>query len=46
MGHLDLTMPVRMGWHEVFQVYAEGGTVIGRTGNPWYFDRARWSAFL
>ena len=37
VGHLDLTMPVRMGLHEGFQVYAEGGTVLARTHNPWYF---------
>jgi predicted dehydrogenase len=37
VGHLDLTIPVRMGWHEGFQAYAEGGTVLARTHNPWYF---------
>ena len=45
VGHLDLTMPVRMGWHEGFQVYAEGGTVIGRTGNPWYFRSSEVECF-
>jgi predicted dehydrogenase len=37
VGHLDLTMKVRMDWHEGFQVYGEHGSVIGKTYNPWYF---------
>jgi predicted dehydrogenase len=36
-GHLDLTIKVRMDWHEGFQVYGENGSVIGKTYNPWYF---------
>jgi len=36
-GHLDLTIKVRMDWHEGFQVYGEHGSVIGKTYNPWYF---------
>jgi predicted dehydrogenase len=44
-GHLDLTMPVRMDWHEGFQVYAEGGTVVGRTYNPWYFRSSEVECF-
>lgn len=36
-GHLDLTLPVRMDWHEGFQVYGERGSVVGKTYNPWYF---------
>jgi len=35
LGHLDLTIPVRMDWHEGFQVYGERGSVIGKTPNPW-----------
>ncbi|CAN5733521.1 Gfo/Idh/MocA family oxidoreductase [soil metagenome] len=35
-GHLDLTIAVRMDWHEGFQVYGEHGSVIGKTYNPWY----------
>jgi predicted dehydrogenase len=35
-GHLDLTLAVRMDWHEGFQVYGEYGSVIGKTPNPWY----------
>jgi predicted dehydrogenase len=37
VGHLDLTIKVRMDWHEGFQVYGENGSVIGKTYNPWYF---------
>lgn len=37
LGHLDLTMKVRMDWHEGFQVYGEHGSVLGKTYNPWYF---------
>ena len=36
IGHLDLTIAVRMDWHEGFQVYGEFGSVIGKTYNPWY----------
>jgi predicted dehydrogenase len=36
VGHLDLTIAVRMDWHEGFQVYGEFGSVIGKTYNPWY----------
>ena len=37
VGHLDLTIRVRMDWHEGFQVYGEHGSVIGKTYNPWFF---------
>jgi predicted dehydrogenase len=37
VGHLDLTMKVRMDWHEGFQIYGEHGSVIGKTYNPWYY---------
>ena len=30
IGHLDLTMAVRMDWHEGFQVYGEHGSVVGQ----------------
>ena len=36
VGHLDLTIAVRMDWHEGFQVYGEYGSVVGKTYNPWY----------
>ncbi len=35
-GHLDLTIAVRMDWHEGFHIYGEHGSVIGKTYNPWY----------
>ena len=37
LGHLDLTVAVRMDWHEGFQIYGENGSVIGKTYNPWYY---------
>ena len=37
LGHLDLTVAVRMDWHEGFQLYGENGSVIAKTFNPWYF---------
>lgn len=37
LGHLDLTIAVRMDWHEGFQIYGRHGSVIGKTYNPWYY---------
>ncbi len=37
LGHLDLTVAVRMDWHEGFHLYGENGSVIAKTFNPWYF---------
>jgi predicted dehydrogenase len=37
IGHLDLTVAVRMDWHEGFEVQGEGGGILARTYNPWYF---------
>jgi predicted dehydrogenase len=37
LGHLDLTVAVRMDWHEGFQIYGEKGSIVGKTYNPWYF---------
>ena len=37
LGHLDLTVAVRMDWHEGFQIYGEQGAVLGKTYNPWYY---------
>ena len=39
-GHLDLTVAVRMDWHEGFQIYGEQGSVLGKIHNPWYFKPA------
>lgn len=37
LGHLDLTIAVRMDWHEGFQIYGQHGSVIGKTYNPWFY---------
>lgn len=37
LGHLDLTVAVRMDWHEGFNIYGEHGSVIGKTLNPWFY---------
>lgn len=37
IGHLDLTVAVRMDWHEGFQIYGENGSVLGKTYNPWLY---------
>lgn len=37
LGHLDLSIGVRMDWHEGFSVYGENGSVLAKTYNPWLF---------
>lgn len=37
LGHLDLTVAVRMDWHEGFQLYGEHGSVLARIFNPWFY---------
>lgn len=37
LGHLDLTVAVRMDWHEGFQIYGQNGSILGKTYNPWHF---------
>jgi predicted dehydrogenase len=37
LGHLDLTVAVRMDWHEGFQIYGEKGSAIGKIYNPWFY---------
>ncbi len=37
LGHLDLTVAVRMDWHEGFHLYGENGSVLAKTYNPWYY---------
>jgi len=37
LGHLDLTVAVRMDWHEGFQIYGEHGAILGKTYNPWFY---------
>ena len=36
LGHLDLTIAVRMDWHEGFHVYGERGSVVAKCFQPWY----------
>jgi predicted dehydrogenase len=44
-GHLDLTVAVRMDWHEGFTLYGEHGSVLGTTPNPWYFKSSHVECF-
>lgn len=37
VGQLDLTLQVRMDWHEGFEVYGEKGSIVAKTYNPWFF---------
>ncbi len=45
LGHLDLTLPVRMDWHEGFHVYGENGAVVAKACNPWYFKSCEVECF-
>jgi predicted dehydrogenase len=45
LGHLDLTVAVRMDWHEGFQIYGENGSIIAKTFNPWYFKSSEVDIF-
>lgn len=45
LGHLDLTVAVRMDWHEGFQIYGEKGSVLGKTFNPWYYKSSEVDIF-
>lgn len=45
MGQLDMTVAVRMDWHEGFQVYGEYGSVIAKTYNPWLFKASEVEVF-
>ena len=44
-GHLDLTVAVRMDWHEGFQIYGDKGSVLGKIFNPWYFKSSEVQCF-
>jgi predicted dehydrogenase len=37
IGHLDLTIGVRMDWHEGFQIYEEKGSAAAKIYNPWFY---------
>jgi predicted dehydrogenase len=45
LGHLDLTIAVRMDWHEGFQIYGQNGSVIAKTFNPWYYKSSEVDIF-
>ena len=45
LGHLDLTLPVRMDWHEGFQIYGQNGSVIAKIHNPWYYKSSEVDIF-
>ena len=45
VGHLDLTVAVRMDWHEGFHIYGERGSVIAKTFNPWYYKSSEVDIF-
>ncbi|WP_114748110.1 Gfo/Idh/MocA family protein [Pleomorphovibrio marinus] len=44
-GHLDLTVAVRMDWHEGFHLYGTEGSVLGKIYNPWYFKTSEVTCF-
>lgn len=37
LGHLDLTIGLRMDWHEGFRIYGEHGSAAAKIYNPWYY---------
>ena len=45
LGHLDLTVAVRMDWHEGFQIYGKNGSILGKTFNPWYYKSSEVDIF-
>lgn len=45
LGQLDLTVAVRMDWHEGFQIYGENGSVLAKTFNPWYYKSSEVDIF-
>ena len=45
LGHLDLTVAVRMDWHEGLQIYGANGSVIAKTFNPWYYKSSEVEIF-
>ncbi|MBX5272701.1 Gfo/Idh/MocA family oxidoreductase [Rhizobium sp. NLR17b] len=45
LGHLDLTIAIRMDWFEGFQIYGERGSAIGKIHNPWYYKSSEVDIF-
>jgi len=45
LGHLDLTLQVRMDWHEGLQIYGQHGSVLAKIHNPWYYKSSEVDIF-
>jgi predicted dehydrogenase len=45
LGHLDLTVAVRMDWFEGFQIHGEKGSAVGKIFNPWYYKSSEVDIF-
>ncbi|MEO6608790.1 MAG: Gfo/Idh/MocA family oxidoreductase [Aestuariivirga sp.] len=45
LGHLDLTVSVRMDWSEGFQIYGEKGSASAKIFNPWYYKSSEVDIF-
>jgi predicted dehydrogenase len=45
LGHLDLTVAVRMDWFEGFQIHGENGSAVGKIFNPWYYKSSEVDIF-
>jgi predicted dehydrogenase len=45
LGHLDLTVAVRMDWHEGFHIYGQHGSLLGETFNPWLYKASNVEIF-
>ena len=45
LGHLDLTVAVRMDWHEGFQIYGQYGSATAKIFNPWYYKSSEVDIF-
>ena len=45
LGHLDLTVAVRMDWHEGLQIYGQNGSILARTYNPWLYKTSEVDIF-
>jgi predicted dehydrogenase len=44
-GHPDLTVAVRMDWHEGFQICGAQGPIMEKTYNPWYYKSSEADIF-
>jgi len=45
LGHLDLTVAIRMDWFEGFQIWGEHGSALGKIFNPWCYKSAEVDIF-